>query len=121
MSLGFVGHCKKKSEDENGVFYAYSGANWNIPRDRNADEAYDGEFFISKSVLAWERNKTKQYEHIEWVSKSIKTGNTVIVKPCKNSFKRIGSIDYIAYCCLLKVFKHIYNDGIFPEKECFIQ
>jgi hypothetical protein len=42
MSLGYIGYCKKETEDDTAVIYTYSGADWNNPqRDRSAEMAYD--------------------------------------------------------------------------------
>ena len=124
MSLGFIGYCKKTSEDDTTVYYAYSGSNWNNPNnDSKAEMAYDGELSISKSVLAWERTKAKQQtEYIHWTSNAIEKGDAIIICPCKNAFTRYsGNIDYIASKCFQKIFKRIYQDGAFPDIEGFMQ
>ena len=125
MSLGYIGYCKKACEDENAVVYAYSGADWNSPNcDRAAEKAYDGELYVSKSVLGWTRTKSKQQtEFIDWTYKAIEEGDAGVLRPCKNAFLRNNSykIDYIAHLLLHNIFKRIYHEGVFPENEAFIQ
>lgn len=124
MSLGYIGYCKKVLEDDTVVFYTYSGADWNNPnRDCNAEMAYDGELSINKNIFEQARTKSKQQtEYIGWAYSAIESGDAIVVRPCKNAFTR-GSIkiDYIAHCCFLNIFERVYHDGVFPEKEGFIQ
>jgi len=124
MSLGYIGYCRKSLEDENIVYYEYSGADWNNPdNDLESEMAYDGEICISKNILEQTRTKAKQQtEYINWTYNAIENGDANIILPCKNAFTRgTDKIDYIARHCLLKIFKRAYHDGVFPEKEAFIQ
>ena len=48
MSIGYHGFAKLFSEDDNFVYYAYSGANFNDKtRDEEANYYYDGRFQIN--------------------------------------------------------------------------
>jgi len=118
MSLGYIGYCKKETEDNTAVIYTYSGADWNNrQRDRSADMAYDGELFISKNILNYTKGETKN----SWIFAALKNGD-VVINPCKNAvFRFKENIDYIALRCLYSISKHVYSDGVFPEKEAFIQ
>jgi hypothetical protein len=120
MSLGYIGYCKKTEEDEDIVIYAYSGSDWNNPdNDSDSERAYDGKILIVKFGKPPE--KPEQTEFISMVSETFKQGG-IEIQPCKNAFFRFGrEIDYIAYSCLLKIFIYFCKNGVFPEKEAFIQ
>ena len=110
MSLGYIGYCRKKQEDEKFAVYEYSGANWNSSNyDKEAERAYDGEFCIKKAMLL--NPVTEALEAVE------------VTRLCKNSFIRFKAIpiDYIVLMCLRHITNHVKNTGEFPEKESFIQ
>jgi hypothetical protein len=125
VSLGYIGHCQKDSEDESAVFYTYSGADWNdASRDRAAEKAYDGTFAIDKSVLQWKPSKPrKQTEFLDWAYSAIENSQVVIIVECKNSFRRYKGldIDYIALRLLCSIFQHLHKTGTLPESMSFIQ
>jgi len=123
VSLGYIGHCKKDSEDESAVYYTYSGADWNDKsQDRAAENAYDGAFAIDKSVLQWEPSKPrKQTEFLQWAYSAIDNVQAVVIVECKNSFRRGRDIDYIALRLLCNIFEHLHKTGTLPEKMSFIQ
>ena len=81
MSLGYVGHCKKVSEDDATIFYVYSGADWNNPTQEKADEmAYDGVLAIDKSVLNLRPSKPRiQTEGLHWAFSAIEKGQAVLL------------------------------------------
>jgi hypothetical protein len=122
MSLGYIGYCKKASEDENTFFYAYSGANWNDKSHDKVDEtAFDGVLAIDKSVLQWKPSKLKKHaEHLEWVRAALKNGQAAVASECSNAFYLFG-IDYIALHLFYGIFKHLYETGEFPNSKTFIQ
>jgi len=124
MTLGYIGHCKKYEEDDQMIFYAYSGSDWNSPtNNKDAENAYDGMLFIDKSVLNLQRDKAKrQTEYIDWCINAIINGAAGVLQPCQNAFHRgVPDIDCIANHCLFHIFERVYRDGVFPEREGFIQ
>jgi len=123
MSLGFIGFCRKESEDDSTIYYAYSGANWNDKsQNKNYEKSFDGVFAIDKSVLRWKAScPHKQTESIDWTYNAIDSGLAVVIRECQNSF-RLDSIemDYIAHRLLLKIFEELHKTE-FPENAAFIQ
>jgi hypothetical protein len=125
VSLGYIGYCKKVSEDDLTVFYAYSGADWNNKSQEKADEtAFDGVLAIDKSVLLWEPSKPrKQTEYLNWAHSALKNGQAVIITECSTAFRRGGGggIDYIARLLFYDIFEHLHKNGSLPDKAAFIQ
>ena len=125
MSIGYVGYCKKESEDDFTVFYSYSGANWNNLEREKADEtAYDGTFAVDKSVLLCKPSKPrKQVEYIDWTYSAVENGQAKVIVECKNAFYRgeDKDIDYIALRLFLHIFDYLHEHGLLPDKESFIQ
>ena len=124
MSLGYIGHCKKEIEDDEYILYSYSGSDWNSPQnDRDAEKAYDGELLINKSIMNWQRTKSKKLnEYIDWTTIAIDKELISVTKMCKNAFFRDSQkMDYIAYRLLLQIVKYVYHENSFPEKTWFIQ
>ena len=121
MSLGFIGYCRKSIEYPDAVIYEYSGSNWNLQtNDSKAEMAYDGVIYIDKNVLGYPKSSETGY--INWLSTAIDDNCVYLMYECKNAFIRQSiPFDYIAYRCLHKIFKKLYCEGVFPEKECFIQ
>ena len=126
MSLGHIGYCKKDAEDSAAVFYAYSGADWGNKTQSKADEtAFDGTLAIDKTVLQWKPSKPrKQTESLGWTRSAIENGQAVVLKECRNAFRRFNpasDIDYIALRLLCKIFEYLHETGKLPDKESFIQ
>ena len=112
MSLGYIGYCRKDIEDDQAVIYKYSGSDWNNRENDNAaEEAYDGEIFIYKSVIG----QTSVIDVID-------SGEVKIMRPCQNATYR-GSImvDYIAYRIIYNLLQRVLNEGFFPDTDAFIQ
>jgi len=125
MSLGYIGCCKKYIEDENQVYYLYSGSNWNNPDNKKeAEKAYDGIFYIMKNpVKQMITLPIIQISYIDIAFQAIKNGSALIEKECKNAFRRYSKIDidYIGFTLIKCVFKQYLRDGIYPESDAFIQ
>jgi hypothetical protein len=123
LSLGYIGYCKKVSEDDATLFYSYSGANWNNPaQEKSNEKAYEGVFAIDKSVLDWIPSKPrKQSEGLEWAFSAIESGKAIVVTECKNAFYRGRDIDYIALRLFFHIFEYLNQSGELPDKEAFIQ
>ena len=119
MSLGYIGYCKKISEDDLTVCYAYSGSNWNLPtNDSSAELAYDGDFAIDKSILQWKPAKPRvQTEYIHWTHTAIENRLAVIITECKNAFYRHGmNFDYIVLNFFIRYLIPYTKPANFPKK-----
>jgi len=131
MSIGYHGFAKLISEDDDFVYYAYSGANFNDKtRDQEADHYYDGRFRINKEILQRiEMLPDTDYPYYSWTDIAVDEGYFIIDRECQNAFHnslgREYPFDYILLRLLYNIFEDIYklNDEIkeFPEKVVFIQ
>ena len=136
MSLGYVGICSLLEQNEEIAVYAYSGANWNIPGCHEYGDL-DGRFWIDKRYLDepelhpknMRRPSGEKYVVFKKIirfpdiTEHIAQGHIYIERECKNAFRRSSGagIDYIARRLLVKIITSYQENGVLPEKECFIQ
>lgn len=139
MSLGYIGMCKKESEDEEMVIYSYSGENWNDGENSKSGDSllYDGSFIIYKDCLEEPEIHTKllrmpsgrkkllqkRITHVADIIKHLNNKRIVVEKECKNAFRQAASmpVDYIAYMLLPDILKKYQTEVFLPDEDSFIQ
>lgn len=112
MSFGYEGICRKQLEDEVMVVYSYTGENWNDEgKSRSGDDQLqDGMFSIMKRTVS------------DSIEECLAAGHIVIDRECKNAFRKgQQTSDYIALMLLRKVILFYEKNGVYPEREAFVQ
>ncbi|MEG0671920.1 hypothetical protein [Clostridium sp.] len=120
MSLGYCGIAKIYDQDEDNIYYLYSGENWNEPTSSKDDRyLYDGLIRINKAAF----KDGKGTDYICYMSNGIKAGKIEVMIECKNAFIRYKNFnfDYIAHRIILRIFEKFQESRAYPEEVGFIQ
>ena len=136
MSLGYVGHARLETEDNEIAIYSYTGENWNVQdkAERKRLESTVGQLTIDKSCLIGPELhskirkmpngrkklvKKKIVRHPD-ISELISDGSIVVDELCGIDAE---ASDYrpCIYMRLLRIIFESYQlNGRLPEKEGFI-
>lgn len=111
MSIGHGAFCKKLSENDECVIYAYSSFNYNDKRYLNDERICDGRIIISKKSFSDDLGILR-----DSLSELFENGN-IVIENCSNTWmKPPMGYDVMAVHLLCKLLRQIQKLQYFPDK-----
>ena len=117
MSIGYGAFCKKESENDEFVTYAYSSYNWNDERYYNDERVCDGKIIISKKVVSDELS-LHSHDYLGSDFTKLYDNGDIIVKNSSNTWmKHSKGMDVMAIHLCFKLLNQYQKEYCFPD-EC---
>ena len=111
MSVGHGAFCKKLSENDECVTYAYSSFNYNNKKYLNDERICDGRIIITKSIFSDDLSILCDSFH------DLYDNGDIIIENCSNTWqKHSKGYDVMAVHLWCKLLRQIQKLQCFPDK-----